>query len=36
MSAQKQVGQPGFADVVTEGLGGKRTAAFLEAVEGKR
>lgn len=35
MSAQKQVGQPGFADAVTEGLGGRRTAAFLEALEEK-
>jgi IS5 family transposase len=35
MSAKKQVGQPGFADAVTAGLGGKRTTAFLETLDAK-
>lgn len=35
MSAKKQVGQPGFADVMTRDLGGRRTGAFLEALDAK-
>ena len=35
MSAKKEVGQMGFADAITADLGGKRTAAFLEALDVK-
>lgn len=35
MSAKKEVGQMGFADAVTEGLGGQRSGAFLQALEAK-